>query len=432
MPIKVKCRCGRVLKVRDSMAGKRVRCPECESPIRIPEPEPVYEEFDDYVEEEDDPYAAPPPPRKRKKKSSGKKSGRKRSKTSGASVPVPLLIGGGIFAGLIGLGGAAYVFLSRDSPQVAETGAPGPSGSSAGTTQANSSGSGASSAPGQEITPGEPADPTTFWSGGADFSEESTEPASTDASSTSSSTAATPVSTPSAGGGLWVVLSGFRETTPPGSTNKTYQVDYKVASGTPAAGQSYVLYVGSPMGMMERYNEVDINLTTNGTVEVPGGIVQPGRTKAYVALRRGPRTWKAVSGELKVGGPPTAAQRPPTVAEAIGTSAQGKLIGLTNARFEDSRGRKALVVDYILQQPADLSNRYFLVVSGNGDPVTADVSQSLMRAREGQASQFGLRLLPTRSFPKGNLTIHVERQIGMFRRNNETPEIVSNSTTLNR
>lgn len=36
MPIQLKCNCGKVVSVRDEMAGKAVKCPACQSVIRVP------------------------------------------------------------------------------------------------------------------------------------------------------------------------------------------------------------------------------------------------------------------------------------------------------------------------------------------------------------------------------------------------------------
>lgn len=36
MPIRVKCRCGKVLAAKDEMAGKAIRCPACKTPIKVP------------------------------------------------------------------------------------------------------------------------------------------------------------------------------------------------------------------------------------------------------------------------------------------------------------------------------------------------------------------------------------------------------------
>ncbi len=36
MAISVSCKCGKQMKVKDELAGKAVRCPDCKSPLRIP------------------------------------------------------------------------------------------------------------------------------------------------------------------------------------------------------------------------------------------------------------------------------------------------------------------------------------------------------------------------------------------------------------
>lgn len=64
MPIKVSCTCGQTFKAKDHLAGKRVRCPKCSSPLVIPAPEtdeltleapvdvPKYNPLDDILKEE--------------------------------------------------------------------------------------------------------------------------------------------------------------------------------------------------------------------------------------------------------------------------------------------------------------------------------------------------------------------------------------------
>src|SRR5438034_10143985 len=39
MPISVTCTCGKRLKAKDEMAGKRARCPACGNSVLIPDPE---------------------------------------------------------------------------------------------------------------------------------------------------------------------------------------------------------------------------------------------------------------------------------------------------------------------------------------------------------------------------------------------------------
>src|ERR1041385_3350665 len=36
MPIPIKCACGRSLRLKDALAGKKVRCPECSAVLSVP------------------------------------------------------------------------------------------------------------------------------------------------------------------------------------------------------------------------------------------------------------------------------------------------------------------------------------------------------------------------------------------------------------
>jgi DNA-directed RNA polymerase subunit RPC12/RpoP len=36
MPIALSCRCGRSLRLKDELAGKKIRCPECSSILAVP------------------------------------------------------------------------------------------------------------------------------------------------------------------------------------------------------------------------------------------------------------------------------------------------------------------------------------------------------------------------------------------------------------
>jgi hypothetical protein len=38
MPISLNCDCGRALRVKDELAGRRVRCPVCQAVLTVPEP----------------------------------------------------------------------------------------------------------------------------------------------------------------------------------------------------------------------------------------------------------------------------------------------------------------------------------------------------------------------------------------------------------
>lgn len=43
MPITFNCTCGKTLRVPDTSAGKRAKCPVCSAVLAVPEPEPVFE-----------------------------------------------------------------------------------------------------------------------------------------------------------------------------------------------------------------------------------------------------------------------------------------------------------------------------------------------------------------------------------------------------
>jgi hypothetical protein len=72
MPIPLTCTCGRSLKLRDELAGKKIRCPECAAVLGVPVPKvaPAKEDIlvAEAVDEEYDRRTAlraePPPPRR--------------------------------------------------------------------------------------------------------------------------------------------------------------------------------------------------------------------------------------------------------------------------------------------------------------------------------------------------------------------------------
>ena len=49
MPIKVSCQCGQTLTAKDSLAGKRVKCPKCGAPLTISRPQPKQPAADDSI-----------------------------------------------------------------------------------------------------------------------------------------------------------------------------------------------------------------------------------------------------------------------------------------------------------------------------------------------------------------------------------------------
>jgi DNA-directed RNA polymerase subunit M/transcription elongation factor TFIIS len=54
MPIKVSCACGKKLSVKDEHAGKRLKCPACQKPLRIPRPKVEEESLDDEWDSDDE------------------------------------------------------------------------------------------------------------------------------------------------------------------------------------------------------------------------------------------------------------------------------------------------------------------------------------------------------------------------------------------
>lgn len=98
MAIKVSCACGKTISAKDEFAGRRVKCPACKKPLRIPEAnveEESYEDewdLDDYGEDEAD--SLPVRSRRTNKidKSKSWKSGRK----SKPNLLIGLSAGGGL------------------------------------------------------------------------------------------------------------------------------------------------------------------------------------------------------------------------------------------------------------------------------------------------------------------------------------------------
>ncbi|MCB9954054.1 MAG: hypothetical protein H6824_24015 [Planctomycetaceae bacterium] len=56
-----KCRCGRQLKLKDSLAGKTIRCPQCSKPVAVPTGGANEVDDDDFLDDEveDDDYEPP-------------------------------------------------------------------------------------------------------------------------------------------------------------------------------------------------------------------------------------------------------------------------------------------------------------------------------------------------------------------------------------
>src|SRR5947209_19965792 len=46
MPISIQCGCGRTLRVKDELAGRKVRCPECSTILTVPKSDAEYHVMD--------------------------------------------------------------------------------------------------------------------------------------------------------------------------------------------------------------------------------------------------------------------------------------------------------------------------------------------------------------------------------------------------
>jgi hypothetical protein len=237
---------------------------------------------------------------------------------------------------------------------------------------------------------------------------------------------------------VWVVLSNLRPAPNGGPFNKPFQVDYQLASGSPAAAGKYVLHLSKQLGGGTFFHtaDVSIELKASGSVDfnIPPQFGPGTDFVATIALPAGPRKWKHVSGELTPGGSATVAERPPTIREQAGASAQGKVVAIANPVFDSGSGPfAALTVDFDLQQQIELARYYMLVAeTSNGKRFEFDVKFTLQRAKVGDEGKFSARL----SGPVGELkppfTLHVEKRTSRFPipSRTETPEIVSNKVNV--
>lgn len=107
MPVQIACgECGARLKVKEDMAGKRVRCPKCGDAVRVPKPESDDTFLDELVAAErsaeslDDPYEPALPQLKRAKSAPRRKS---KSEAGARVLIVAIVVALGV-AGLVGGG----------------------------------------------------------------------------------------------------------------------------------------------------------------------------------------------------------------------------------------------------------------------------------------------------------------------------------------
>jgi hypothetical protein len=117
--IAVACGCGKKLKVKDEYAGKRIRCPECSEPVKVPKVEPEESFLVDLDDIEDESEKELPRPRSRSKKSTKKSSAKKKRQSSGSGITgkkifgvLSMVIGGALLIGLV-----AFVFSGEFVPK---------------------------------------------------------------------------------------------------------------------------------------------------------------------------------------------------------------------------------------------------------------------------------------------------------------------------
>ncbi|GEM_PF-1849696 len=411
--ISLRCDCGRLLKLKDSAAGRRVKCPDCGDPVDVPEPDDVYDDYEDeddyedsYEDDEDDPPARP------QRRPSGGGS-RKRKQQSSPNPAMLIGIAGGI-AALAVIAGVAVAVMQfggdgpPDPADIAREIAENPLGIDV------------------PVPPGQP-------------------PAALPGTRPVDVPGAMPVGTNSGGvnpGGanakddLWVVLSNLKLTRSVGAFGKTISIDYRIAEGQPNPSRKYILYVGqsSAGGMMERYIAYDeFTLSDSGTIKFdvdPTFSTMIGKTRAFVGYSIGHKKWEKVSGEAEVG-KTTAATRPPSVQEIAGTDAEGKLLALANAKIDNGPGPTSFSVDLVLQGQLDSGRRYFLVAEGpdGRGGWNVEISRDLRTATVGETKSIGRTLLAVVGGREGwPLTVYVEKR-SLSRLRSDDSEVVSNRVT---
>lgn len=97
--IPVECACGRTLRLKDEMAGKRVRCPTCSETVKVPAAEP-HDGFLDDIEDESSEELPLPQARSKKSTAKSKKSGTRKSRRATGSGITAKQIFGGLSLGL--------------------------------------------------------------------------------------------------------------------------------------------------------------------------------------------------------------------------------------------------------------------------------------------------------------------------------------------
>jgi hypothetical protein len=118
MAINLQCDCGRALRLKDHLAGKRVKCPECNNVLSVPNPEIVEDAGFEVVEQESEEpaaarsqdyrseYASPPSPPPAPPKKKRKRMRPKYDEGRSGSSKIP-----GVILGLVMMVGAVIWFV---------------------------------------------------------------------------------------------------------------------------------------------------------------------------------------------------------------------------------------------------------------------------------------------------------------------------------
>ncbi|MBM82184.1 MAG: hypothetical protein CMJ78_16580 [Planctomycetaceae bacterium] len=353
MAIRIECDCGKLLRLADAAAGKRIKCPICSKPVKVPSSDAMeITDFDDGFDDDfDDPFDdgfQKSARRGSRKQSSLKQKSRKRKQQKGTNFIVGAIIGAVTVVVIVAIPVGIWLFNSDDNELgvIAEN----------------------------PLDAQENGDPVAPMPDG-----NIPNPANDQIVQLPSK------NNPHANGRLWAVLSNFKQARAGGvgAFNKSYTIDYRVVNGK-ASGQQVAIYLSedSP-GALQMYTTIPIDPKTSGSVsfQVGPGFGIAGSIKANLAVKDGSGEWEAISEKISIGGAQTSATVPKTIAEQAGASANGKLIVLGNGRKENSFGQTAYVVDFVLQEQLGGGFYFFVFKDSRGEAFEIQASSQLRFAK---------------------------------------------------
>ncbi|WP_146368950.1 hypothetical protein [Symmachiella macrocystis] len=119
MTIQVSCNnCGKTYNVSDNIAGRQIRCKECETIIYVPAEEPI-EAVEVWDDEDEFSEQAALPPRRRRSSGPAYEDHPPQQGLSGTQI-VLLVVGAGFLMLLLACGGVAYMVIERAQEVIAE------------------------------------------------------------------------------------------------------------------------------------------------------------------------------------------------------------------------------------------------------------------------------------------------------------------------